>query len=140
MVGQVHAPTVVTGRRFSPSPGGNQEWVNGGLIVSNLRPDDPNPQPVVNRLARQTDLIDCPLWGWRGRLANPVAAVWQGPAYHEVRTRVRVFPASTAGPAETTLRPLAACRPSVGLCSPFRPSRAAGKTQKHRHRARSSSR
>jgi hypothetical protein len=42
LAGQVRAPVAVTGGRFSPSPPGNKELVNGWPNMSNLRPDNSN--------------------------------------------------------------------------------------------------
>ena len=48
MAGQMCAAAPVTGGRFSPSPPGNQEWVNGWPKMSNLRPDNSNPRGVYS--------------------------------------------------------------------------------------------
>ena len=42
MAGQMCTAAAVTGGCFSPSPPGNQEWVNGGPSMSSLRPDASN--------------------------------------------------------------------------------------------------
>ena len=52
MVGQVSAAAAVTGGSFSPSPPGNQEWVNAGPNVSSLRPDVPNRRAALVNVAR----------------------------------------------------------------------------------------
>ena len=48
MAGQMRAPAAVAGGRFSPSPPGNQECVNGWPNMSSLRPDEPNPRGVYS--------------------------------------------------------------------------------------------
>ena len=48
MAGQMCTPAAVTGGLFSPSPPGNQEWVNGWPNMSSLKPDNSNLRGVYS--------------------------------------------------------------------------------------------